>query len=198
MKSLRKTILLPLLALLFAVPAAHAQEEGGYRELVLGQADAPVTIIEYSSLTCPHCASFHAETLPRIKEEWLDTGRAKLIYRDFPFDAMALGAAMLVRCANETRAPALLDILFKTQRRWATAENPFEALRGTAKMAGMSDETFDSCFENQELMNAIQRRQQEAQERFGIDSTPSFIINGEKIAGAQPYEVFDEALSRAE
>lgn len=194
MKPLLKLALLPLLALLALAPVAAAQD-GEYRELVLGQEDAPITIIEYSSLTCPHCATFHQETLPRIKEEWIDTGQAKLVFRDFPFDAMALGAAMLVRCADEKRAFPLLEMLFKTQRRWATAENPLDALRQTAKLAGMSDATFDACLDNQSLMNRIQQVQQQGQEQFDINSTPTFIINGEKVTGAQPYEVFEEVLA---
>lgn len=169
----------------------------GYPERVMGQADAPVTIVEYSSLTCPHCAAFHADTLPRLKEEFIDTGRAKLVFRDFPLDPLALGAALMARCAPEQSYFQLLDVLFKTQDQWARAENPLEALKGYGRLAGMDAQTMNACFENQQLVDAIQQVRQQANAIYGIDSTPSFVIDGQVHAGNRGYDYFAEAIRKA-
>src|SRR5689334_23792973 len=106
---------------------------------VLGKADAPVTIIEYASLTCPHCAAFDRETLPKLKEKWIDTGKAKLVYRNFPFDKPALQAAMIAACAPSDRYFNFIDVLFQQQQQWATAQDPVAALTRIAKLGGLSD-----------------------------------------------------------
>lgn len=169
-----------------------------YPERVLGDPDAPITIVEYSSLTCPHCASFHADTLPQIKKEFIDTGKAKLIYRDFPIDRLALGAALVARCAPEDSYFPLLDMMFKSQQVWTRASNPIDALAGYAKLAGMSGDAVEACFENQALLDAIQEVRQRANETYGITSTPSFVIEGEVVKGAYPYEHFAAILRKHE
>lgn len=166
-------------------------------DMVLGKPDAPITIIEYASLTCSHCAAFHKETLPKIKSEWIETGKAKLIYRDFPFDGWALGAAMVARCAGPDRYFAFLDTLFRSQEQWAAAKNPLDALRGIAKLGGMSDQQFNTCIADQQLLQAIQTKRMEAEKKMGVNSTPTFFIGSQKISGAQPYEDFDKALKAA-
>lgn len=183
-------------ALLFGA-AAYAQESGELPDMVLGKADAPITIIEYASLTCSHCASFHRETLPKLKAEWIETGKAKLVYRDFPFDGWALGAAMIARCAGPDRYFAFLDTLFRSQEQWAQSKNPLEGLRSIARLGGMTDQQFNTCIGDQKLMGAIQARRMEAEKKLGINSTPTFFINGEKIAGAQPYAEFEKVLKAA-
>lgn len=199
MKVLRPLAL--VVAVLFAAPAVAADTvtpPDGYPERVLGKEDAPVTIYEYSSLTCPHCADFHAETLPDLKKTYFDTGRAKLVFRDFPLDPLALAGALIARCAPEAVYFKLLDILFAKQGDWARAANPVEALKQYGRLSGMSDAALDACLKNEDLLKAIQSVQTQANERLGIDSTPSFVINGEVVAGARSAEAFGTLIEQAE
>lgn len=160
----------------------------------LGDANAPVTMIEYASLTCPHCAKFHKETLPELKKAYIDTGKVKLVFRDFPFDRLGLMAAMMAHCAAPERYFGMLDVLFKGQDGWARAEDPVAALRRIGGMAGLGKEQFDACMKNEALIDAIVLKRQKATKEFDVTATPSFIINGEKISGAQPFEAFDKIL----
>ena len=165
---------------------------------VLGDPKAPVTIIEYSSLTCPHCARFHTETLPKIKQTYIDTGKAKLIFRDFPFDQWALRASMLTRCAPPERYFPLLDVLFKSQAQWSTAKDPAAALTQIGKLAGVSENTIKACWADQKLADGILNIRLEAQNRDKIESTPTFILNdgAARIEGAQPFETFAAAIDK--
>ena len=174
-----------------AVPTPTAEDR------VLGKADAPITIIEYASLGCPHCAEFDKETLPKIKQEWIDTGKAKLVYRDFPLDGVALKAAMLARCAPAERYFAFIDTLFQSQRSWY--QNDWEpALGRIAKLGGMSEEQFKKCMSDEALGNAVVQMRTTAANDYGVESTPTFFINGTKLLGAAAYPVFDKALSAAQ
>ncbi len=175
-----------------AVPTATPQDHA------LGKADAPVTIIEYASLTCPHCAEFDRDTLPKIKQNWIDTGKAKVVFRDFPLDGLALRAAMLARCAPPQRYFGFIDMLFQNQPTWVRATDPEQALEHIAKLGGMSDEQFQSCMKNEELANAVAASGQTAQKEYGVESTPTFFINGTKLVGALSYDEFDKALSAAQ
>lgn len=157
---------------------------------VEGRADAPVAIIDYSSLTCPHCADFHMKVLPRIKREYIDTGKVKLVFRDFPLDGVALAASMLARCAPEAMYYRFLDALFGGQAEWTRAANPRKALVGFGRLAGMSQEAVDACFANEALLNGIQAMKAEGQTKYGVDSTPSFIVNGTRRPGVSTYEQF--------
>lgn len=193
-----------LVAVVFAAPAqaqeipAHTQDyAGSIPDMVLGKADAPATIIEFSSLTCPHCAAFHADTLQKIKQEWIATGKAKLVYRDFPLDGVAMGAAMLARCVPAERYFAFLDILFGSQRQWAYSANPLASLQGLARFAGLSDERFKQCMTDNAMMSAIQAKQKDAEKQYKIDSTPQFVVNGKVLPGNLPYEEFAKALGAA-
>ncbi|MFQ5955022.1 MAG: DsbA family protein [Kiloniellales bacterium] len=176
------------------VAAQLAQAEPWSDDRSLGAADAPVTMIEYASLTCPHCASFHKETLPRLMEEYIDTGKVKLIYRDFPFDELALRAAMMARCAEPARFFGLIEVLFRGQDHWSRAKDPMAALRRIGRMAGMSNEKFDACMADRKVEVAILGGRLKAAREQEVNSTPTFFINGHKVAGNQPYEVFDEIL----
>jgi protein-disulfide isomerase len=166
---------------------------------VLGKPDAPITIVEYASLTCPHCAEFDRDTLPKIKEKWIDTGKAKLVFRDFPLDGLALRAAVVARCAPPDRYFGYIDILFHSQRNWATANDPIQALSRIARLGGMSDQQFQSCINNAELQRAVAASRQTAEKEYGVESTPTFFINGTMMkAGARPFEEFDQALTAAQ
>jgi protein-disulfide isomerase len=173
-----------------AVPAPTSDDR------VLGKADAPITIIEYASLTCPHCAEFDKETLPKIKQEWIDTGKARLVYRDFPLDGVALRAAMLARCAPPERYFAFIDTLFQSQQSWA--RNDWEpALVRIAKLGGMSEDQFKKCIGDDALSNSVVQMRTTAANEYGVESTPTFFINGTKLLGAVGYPAFEKALSAA-
>ena len=173
------------------VPAALADR-------VLGNPDAPVTIIDYSSLTCPHCAEFHNTTLPQIKKEYLDTGKAKLIFRDFPFDQWALKASALARCAPKERYYPLLDVLFKQQNVWSRAADPAKALKQIGALAGVPEAAVDACWASKELTDGILQIQIDGSVKDKVEATPTFVINGkEKISGAQPFAAFAKAIDAA-
>ena len=153
-------------------------------DVVIGKADAPVTIIEYASMTCTHCRDFHSESYPAIKKDYLDTGKAKLILREFPFDPRALAAFMLARCAGDERRTAMVDVMFDQQREWAAAENASVALLKIAQLAGLSQDQFKACLQNTELQKKVVAVQEAGQKEFGVSATPTFFVNGEKYAGA--------------
>jgi len=164
---------------------------------VLGNDDAPVTIIEYSSMTCPHCAAFHNETLPRIVEEYVDTGKARLVFRDFPFGILAKAAAMVSRCVDEESYYGFLTVLFRSQAKWSQSQQPAVELERMARFAGLSKADFDACLNNQALVKGIEDNAAKAHEEQGIESTPTFFINGKKISGAAPFDTFKTAIDEA-
>lgn len=166
------------------VDAAKIAEPGKLKDMVYGKADAPVTIIEYASLTCPHCADFTINTFPKIKEKYIDTGKARLIFREFPFDPRATAAFMLARCAPEDRYFPMVDVFFKQQQQWATAEDGEAALLQIAKLAGFTQESFKACLTNQQLLDDVRATMERGSKDFGVNATPTFFINGQKYAGA--------------
>jgi protein-disulfide isomerase len=166
-----------------SVDMAKLLQPGVLPEQVLGKADAPVTIVEYASMTCPHCAHFHATTLPEIKTKYIDTGKARLIMREFPFDPRAEAGFMLARCSNEKYFP-MIDVLFKQQNNWARAEDAQAALLQISKLAGFSQESFTACLTNQKLLDDIRAVRTRGADEFKVDSTPTFFVNGDKYAGA--------------
>jgi protein-disulfide isomerase len=179
--------------------AANAQEPANATDdRILGKPDAPITIIEYASLTCPHCAAFDAETLPKLKQEWIDTGKAKLIFRDFPLDALALKGATLARCAPPERFYGFIDVLFRQQEVWARAADPQAALGRIAKLGGMSEDQFQTCMKDDAAQNKILAMRMTGEKEFKVESTPTFFINGKKIVGALPYDSFVDALKAAD
>lgn len=159
---------------------------------VLGNKNAPITIFEYASLTCPHCAAFASDTLPKLQKDWIDTGKAKLVYRDFPLDQSAVIAATVARCFPPERYFPFIETLFQTQREWAyTNETATKtALAHIARLGGMSQAQFDACANNQKLSDAVLNSRLVAQNRYGIDSTPTFFVNGTKVVGDVPYDEF--------
>lgn len=169
------------------VDAAQLLQPGPLPDQFLGKADAPVTIVEYASMTCPHCAHFHKETLPAIKEKYIDTGKARLILREFPFDPRAEAGFMLARCSNDKYFP-MVDVLFKQQEQWAGVENAKEALLQLSKLAGFTQESFEACLTDQKLVEQIRAVRDRGRDDFKVDSTPTFIINGNVYKGAKTVE----------
>lgn len=167
-------------------------------ERILGQPEAPITIIEYSSLTCPHCATFHRDTLPTIKKNWIEPGKARLVYRDFPLDGLALRAAALAQCVEGEAYFGFLDALFRGQARWARAKDPTAALAQVARLAGIDQKTFDGCIADKTVMDRILTQKVEGTRAYDIESTPTFIINGRKVPGALKPQQFEKILAEAE
>lgn len=165
---------------------------------VLGNQNAPVTIVEFASLTCSHCAHFANDVLPQVKKDLIETGKAKIIFRDFPLDNMALKAAMMARCADPAQYFDLLEVLFKNQERWARNEDPVKALKQLGSLAGMNEELIDTCMSNEELQNALLKTMQDAQSAYQVGSTPTFIFNNgaEKFSGAETPEKFKDVVEK--
>ena len=152
-------------------------------EKIVGQANAPVTIVEYASMTCRHCANFHNNTWPGIREKYVDTGRARLIFREFGFDPRAEAGFMLARCSDDNYF-AMIDVLFKQQESWASARDGRAALLKIARLAGFSRESFEACLTDQKLLDDVRAVKHRGADEFGVNSTPTFFINGKKYAGA--------------
>ncbi|HLH12212.1 MAG TPA: DsbA family protein [Methylovirgula sp.] len=151
-------------------------------DIVQGKADAPVTMIEYASMTCSHCARFHAETYPTLLKNYVDTGKVKFILREFPLDPLATAAFMLARCSGDKRNP-VVDLLFDHQKDWAFTDKPIEAMANLLKQTGMSQADFEKCINNQDLYNKVTSERDYASAKFGIDATPTFFVNGRKVSG---------------
>lgn len=171
-----------------------ARADAVYEERAIGSPDAPVTLIEYASYTCPHCATFHNNVLPLIKKDYVDTGKVRVIFRDFPFERVGATAAMLARCIDEKRYIGYKSLLMKQQEKWATSPDPIKALFSLSKLAGMSQPQIDACLANEKLLDEIIKVRKEATDTHGFNSTPSFLINGDKIVGADTYEAFKSAI----
>ena len=165
-------------------------------ERSLGAPDAPVTLVEFSSLTCPHCASFHRETLPLIKEAYVATGKVRLVYHDFPLDTLALGAAMVARCVENERYFEVLEALFRSQATWARSEKPLKDLESVAVGAGLTEADFRACLNNGKLMIGIRKQAEEASQAREIHSTPTFFVNDERVTGAADFTTFRAVIER--
>ncbi len=199
----RRKMLIAIAASALVAPGATGLHAGAARaegqtifpdDRILGPADAPITIIEYSSLTCPHCALLHREALPKIKETWIAEGKARLVFRHFPLDALALRAAAVTNCIEGERFFGFLDLLFKSQKRWAKSNPPLKALGQMARLAGMSQEKFESCANDEAEMNRILERRQDGMQTYDVKSTPTLIINGRKVEGARDFDYLEKIL----
>jgi protein-disulfide isomerase len=159
------------------------QKAGPLGDMAQGPADAKVTIIEYASLTCSHCATFHKDTYPALKERFIDTSKVRYILREFPLDPLAMAGFMLARCEGETKFFPMVDLLFSQQRNWAFVDRPLDALQQIVKQAGLSQEKFEGCLRDQKLLDGINAVKIRASEKLGVSSTPTFFINGQLQRG---------------
>lgn len=188
-------------------PGAAAPSGGADPRLAdraVGNADAPVQVAEYFSLTCTHCAAFARETYPQVKKDLIDSGKLRYSFRDFPLDQVALAAAMVARALPPDRYEPFVLALLASQDRWAFARgvNSTEELRKMAALAGMSRETFDATIKDDALRNAILARQDQAEKAYGVNSTPTFVVNGPKEkdgkhAGEMTYDLFAKMVQGA-
>lgn len=173
---------------------AELMAPGPLPDISLGKEDAPNTIVEYASMTCPHCAQFHKTVLPELKTKYIDTGQARLILREFPLDQLAAQASMLARCAGPERHYPMVGALFETQETWAV-EGGTEKLLQIAKQAGFTKEKFDQCIGDKALFEKIVETRTRGHETFGIESTPTFFVNGKRLTGDQTVAAFEAMLS---
>jgi len=164
-------------------------------DIVQGKADAPVTIIEYASMTCPHCARFHAETYPTLRDKYINTGKVRFILREFPLDPRAAAAFMLARCSGDgDKRTAVIDLLFNAQESWAYSDTPLDALANLMKQTGMSSKEFEACLNDQKLYNKVVKERDDAGKDFNIDATPTFFINGVKYSGEMSVAALSKIL----
>ncbi|MER8405984.1 DsbA family protein [Mesorhizobium sp. M1307] len=165
------------------VDMAALLKPGALPDMQLGKDDAKVTIVEYASMTCPHCAHFAETTFPELKTKYIDTGKARYILREFPFDPSAEAGFMLARCSKDNYFP-MVDVLFRQQANWVGVNNTKDALLQIAKLAGFTQESFEACLTDQKLLDDVRSVQKRGADEFKVDSTPSFFINGKTYKGA--------------
>jgi protein-disulfide isomerase len=204
----RRPVVIAAAALLLAPGLAYAQQgaksgdltaelakPGQLPDIVLGNADAPVTIVEYASMTCSHCAHFHNAVLPKLKEKYIDTGKVRLVLREFPLDNLAAAASMLIRCAPEDKRKEMMGAFFAKQEEWAFVQgNPVPALFKIAGDFGFTKESFDQCLTDQKLLDGITATREHANKELGVRGTPAFFINGKRLDRSDEIGYFDTAL----
>lgn len=187
---------LHLIADAMAQSASDVAKPQSLPDMALGPANAAVTITEYASMTCPHCATFTETVFPKIKSEYIDTGKIRFVFREFPLDIKAAAGSMLARCIAKGDAPkyfAVVDMLFKQQNDWVM-KNTTETLTRIGKQAGLSQQAVEDCLKDQALLDKIAADQKFAAEVLKVNSTPTFFINGEKVKGETSFEEFDKKI----
>jgi protein-disulfide isomerase len=176
----------PGTALADTVPSADLMASEALPDMAMGSDKAPVTVIEYASMTCPHCAHFQETTFPELKKRYIDTGKVRYILREFPLDTLAEAAFMLARCSGQDDSGkyfSMVETLFKQQRDWAV-EKPLPPLLTIAKQAGFTEDSFKACLANQKILDGIESVRQRAIDKFKVHSTPTFFVNGTSHDGA--------------
>jgi protein-disulfide isomerase len=169
-------------------------QPGTLEDMALGDANAPVTIVEYASMTCPHCAHFEETTYPELQKRYIETGKVRFIFREFPLDPVAAAASMLARCAGKDKYFPMIESLFRTQRDWAVQQDPLTPLFNIARQAGFTKESFDQCLSDQKLLSGIEAMRQNAADKLGVNSTPTFFVNGQIHRGDFTIDEVDKVL----
>jgi protein-disulfide isomerase len=193
MTTFMRLVLLLVLGLFLGFLASHAYaDDTAVPERILGKPDAPITVEEFVSLTCPHCAAFTTETLPILEKAYIDTGKVRFILRDFPLDGIGLKAAALARCMPADEFYPFINVLYKNQGTWALAPNPESIIIQYAKLGGLGEDRAKACLTDSKMQDAIVAEREAAGKKYKVDSTPTFIVNGgaATIKGAQPPDVF--------
>ncbi|ALE04044.1 Periplasmic thiol:disulfide interchange protein DsbA [Bartonella ancashensis] len=176
-----------------AVDMVKLLQSGGVSDRSEGDVNAPVVIVEYASLTCVHCADFYNSILPEIRKKYIKTGKVRLIFRDFAFDPRATAGFMLARCVPEDRYFPLISVLFQKQNEWAWVQDALTPLRKIGSMAGLTDEGFDSCLQNQSILDEVNASAERGRE-LGVTATPTFFINGYKYEGLMSMDKFSSII----
>jgi protein-disulfide isomerase len=164
------------------------------RVLGSGAEKTQVTVVEYASMTCTHCAKFHTAVYPDFKKKYIDTGKVRFILREFPLDPIAAGAFALARCLPADKYYPMIEVLFEQQKNWAFVPDPPKALLAIAKQAGFTDQSFEACLTDQKLSQAIEDTAQRANEKFGVSGTPTFFINGQMLRGEATLDALGKAI----
>lgn len=174
--------------------ADELMKPGPLKEMELGSKDAPITVIEYASMTCGFCADFSNTIFPEFKAKYIDTGKVHFILREYPLDPLAAGAFMLARCTEENYF-AFVEMLFLQQQTWTRTNDPVNALFNLSKQAGFTEETFDKCLSNQPLLDGINAVKDRADKLFDVESTPTFFVNGRIARGVQTIDDFERLFA---
>ncbi|UFN51266.1 DsbA family protein [Roseomonas sp. OT10] len=182
-----------------SAPAAPAAGDPRLAERAAGKADAPVTVIEYFSLTCSHCAAFHKETWPKVRSELVETGKIRMVWRDFPLDQLALAAATVARSLPPQHYEAFISALLGSQDRWAFARgiNNLDEIAKIAALTGMTRAQFDAAIADQGLQRAILEGRMKAEQEFQVNSTPTFVFGRKPVPGALSFDRFAEQVRQA-
>ncbi len=167
---------------------------GPLPELAMGNASAPVTIVEYGSLTCPHCAVFSKETFPQLKAQYIDPGKARFIFREFSRNTLDVAGFLLARCLGDDKAYAADELLFASQDSWAFVDKPIDPLIASLRAAGMTDEKAQACLKNQKLANDIVEIQKKGNQDIKISGTPTFVINGKVYGGELTFDQLKQII----
>ena len=191
-------VLPPFPTLAFAADANPSPEDlahaGPGGDIMIGSDKAPVTVIEYASMTCPHCAHFEETTLPELKKRYIDTGKVRYVMREFPLDALAAAGFMLARCAGPDKYETVVETLFAKQADWAMVQKPIPPLMAIAKQFGFTEESFNTCLANQKVLDDIQAVRDHAVNKLGVNSTPTFFINGKRFVGDLSIDVMAKEI----
>ncbi len=177
------------------VPVEELMKAGDLTETAIGSADAKITVVEYGSMTCGHCATFATKVFPEFKTKYIDTNKVRFVFREFPLDNLAAAASMLARCAGGDKTFPMVETLYEKQADWAfTNGNPVPKLFDIAKQAGFTQESFDKCLTDQKLLEQITAQRTAASDKFGVSSTPTFFINGKRLQQPPKIEEFDKMI----
>jgi protein-disulfide isomerase len=190
-------VVLPIVAAVSLGVSSGSAAEPELSERVLGNADSPVTVIEYASLTCDHCKRFHLEILPRLKETYIDTGKVKLVYRHFSLEQVSMTAAVLAECAPRLRFFGLIEVLFRSHDGWAHSQDPKAGLAQIGLLAGISRPAFEACLADEKLTTAIAEELRNGQLKYGVNSTPTFIIGKTVLRGVRGYDELAKTIDAA-
>jgi protein-disulfide isomerase len=175
------------------VSMAELMLPGSLGDQALGAANAPVVIVEYASMTCPHCAHFHETIYPELKKKYIDTGKVRFIFREFPLDPLAMAGSALARCAGGDKFFPLIETLFAQQKDWVV-QKPLQPMFAIARQAGFTQQSFDQCLENQQILSGLEESRTRAASKFNVNSTPTFFINGKIFRGAVTMDEFDKQI----
>ena len=178
-------------------PAGNAKNilaPGPLSEIASGPADAKVTIVEYASMSCPHCAMFHTTVYPELKKKYVDTGKVRFIFREFPLNHIAFAASMLTRCVSDEKTKPLIEELFKRQNEWLVSGDALDRLFDVVKQAGFTKASFDKCLDDKALYDKLMLVRKRGDEQFDVNSTPTLFINGEKYKGGLSVAALSSAI----
>ncbi len=177
------------------VPVEELMKAGDLADTAIGAADAKITIVEYGSMTCGHCANFATKVFPELKTKYIDSNKVRFVFREFPLDNLAAAASMLARCAGGDKTFPMVETLYEKQADWAFSNgNPVPKLFDIAKQAGFTQESFDKCLTDQKLLEQITAQRTSASDKFGVSSTPTFFVNGKRLQETPTVAAFDKLI----